>query len=130
MSKRILFVDDEENILQGLRRLLRPLRKEWEMRFASDGHTALKMLEESPCDVLVSDMRMPGMNGVRLLEEVRARYPDTIRIVLSGQADRETTLAAVGPAHQYLNKPCDAEGEIDVPKFFPRNGPSGTYSHF
>lgn len=109
MSKRILFVDDEENILQGLRRLLRPLRKEWDMRFASDGHEALKMLEETTCDVLVSDMRMPGMNGVRLLEEVRARHPDTIRIVLSGQADRDTTLAAVGPAHQYLNKPCDAE---------------------
>ena len=64
MSKRILFVDDETNILDGLRRMLRPLRQEWEMRFASSGEEALRLLEQEPCDVLVTDMRMPGMSGV------------------------------------------------------------------
>ncbi len=98
-SKRILFVDDEANIREGLRRSLRPLRQEWDMRFAADGQEALRLLAEEPCDVLVSDMRMPGMDGVRLLEEVSARHPETVRIVLSGQADRDTAIAAVGPAH-------------------------------
>ena len=109
MSKRILFVDDETNILDGLRRMLRPLRQEWEMRFASSGEEALGLLDQEPCDVLVTDMRMPGMSGVQLLEETLTRCPEAIRIVLSGQSDRESAIAAVGPAHQYLNKPCDAE---------------------
>ena len=109
MSKQILFVDDEANILQGLRRMLRPLRQEWNMEFALSADDALERLSHTPCDVLVSDMRMPGMDGVGLLEEVRAKHPGVVRIVLSGQANRESTLAAVGPAHQYLSKPCDAE---------------------
>ena len=107
--KRILFVDDEANIREGLRRSLRPLRQEWDMRFAADGQEALRLLAQEPCDVLVSDMRMPGMDGLQLLEAVSKRHPEMVRIVLSGQADRDTAIAAVGPAHQYLNKPCDAQ---------------------
>ena len=109
MSTRILFVDDEANILQGLRRMLWPLRQDWDMRFASSGQEALDLIDEAPCEVIVSDMRMPGMDGVSLLHQVRAKHPEVIRIVLSGQADRQSTLAAVGPAHQYLSKPCDAK---------------------
>ena len=109
MTKHVLFVDDEPNILQGLRRMLRPLRHEWEMTFASDGNEALGVLANGPCDVLVSDMRMPGMSGIQLIEQVRQRHPDVVRIVLTGQADRDATVAAVGCAHQYLSKPCDTE---------------------
>lgn len=108
-KKHILFVDDEENILEGLRRMLRVMRNEWEMDFANDGEEALKMMAEHPFDVIVSDMRMPGIDGVQLLTEVKSLYPHMIRIVLSGHSDREMILRSVGPTHQYLSKPCDSE---------------------
>jgi len=63
----------------------------------------------APADVVVSDMKMPGMDGGQLLTEVMKRYPNTVRLVLSGQADREAILQLVGPAHQYLSKPCNPE---------------------
>ncbi|HXG18067.1 MAG TPA: response regulator [Methylomirabilota bacterium] len=109
MKKRILFVDDEPNVLQGLQRMLRPLRDEWDMTFVNSGSEALACLSQTPFDVIVSDMRMPGMDGAQLLTEVMHRHPEVIRIVLSGQANREIVLKAVGPTHQYLAKPCDPE---------------------
>jgi putative nucleotidyltransferase with HDIG domain len=108
-KKRILFVDDEPNILAGLRRMLRSMRREWRMAFAQSGTEALAMLDETPFDVVVTDMRMPGMDGAELLQKVMESHPKTVRIVLSGQADREAILRAVGPIHQYLSKPCDAD---------------------
>jgi len=107
--KRILFVDDESNVLDGLQRMLRSMRNEWMMDFATSGHLALKVLSESSFDVVVSDMRMPGMDGAQLFSEVRRLYPKTVRIVLSGQSDHEMIMKTVGPAHQYLSKPCDAQ---------------------
>jgi putative nucleotidyltransferase with HDIG domain len=107
--KRILFVDDEANILAGLRRMLRSMRREWDMRFALGGPEALAMMAQEPVDVVVTDMRMPGMDGAQLLHLVMQRHPQTVRIVLSGQADRDAILQAVGPIHQYLSKPCDAD---------------------
>jgi HD-like signal output (HDOD) protein len=104
---RILFVDDETAILDGLRRLLRPLRDEWEIFTANGGLEALALLEREAMDVIVSDMRMPEIDGAQLLEAVRHRHPHMARIVLSGQSDQEALLRAVGPVHQYLNKPCD-----------------------
>lgn len=104
---RILFVDDESAILEGLRRLLRPLRDEWEVFTAPGGKEALALLESSTMDVVVTDMRMPGMDGAQLLEAVRAQHPHMVRIVLSGQSDQEALLRSVGPVHQYLSKPCD-----------------------
>lgn len=109
MKRRILFVDDEPNVLQGFQRMLRPMRNDWEMEFASGGEEALQKMERAPFDVIVSDMRMPGMNGAQLLKEVARRYPDTVRIVLSGHSDREYILQLVTTTHQYLAKPCDAE---------------------
>ncbi|MGB9624212.1 MAG: HDOD domain-containing protein [Phycisphaerae bacterium] len=109
MKKRILFVDDEPNVLQGLQRMLRPMRNEWDAAFASGGPEALQKLAAEPFDVVVSDMRMPGMDGAQLLTEVMRHYPQTVRIVLSGHSDQEMILRSVGPAHQYLAKPCDAE---------------------
>ncbi|GAF98860.1 unnamed protein product, partial [marine sediment metagenome] len=107
--KRILFVDDETNVLDGLRRMLRPMQREWEMAFAPGGEEALAALAEKHFDVVVSDMRMPGMDGDQLLTEVMGRYPETVRIVLSGHSEKEMILRSVGPTHQYLAKPCDPE---------------------
>lgn len=107
--KRLLFVDDEPNVLQGLRRQLRGLAREWEMSFVQSGPEALEAMAAAPADVIVSDMKMPGMDGGQLLTEVSKRYPNTVRLVLSGQADREAILQLVGPAHQYLSKPCNPE---------------------
>ncbi|MGK7346318.1 MAG: HDOD domain-containing protein [Candidatus Nitrospinota bacterium M3_3B_026] len=108
-KKSVLFVDDEPKILDGLRRMLRGMRGKWDMAFAKSGPEALQMLAEEPFDVIVTDMRMPGMDGAQLLDEVSNRYPQIVRIVLSGQSDREMIFKSVGPAHQYLTKPCDAD---------------------
>lgn len=106
---RILFVDDEVKVLAGLQRMLRPQRHNWDMSFANGFEQALAFMEKSPVDVIVTDMRMPGMGGAGLLELVRARFPGVIRIVLSGQFDVDSGLRAVPVAHQFLTKPCDAE---------------------
>lgn len=108
MHKRaILFVDDEPNVLQALQRMLRPMRHEWTMTFASSGAQALELIETQAYDVVVSDMRMPGMDGVQLLNEVMRRSPQTIRLGLSGQSYDETMLRLTGPTHQFLSKPCE-----------------------
>jgi HD-like signal output (HDOD) protein/CheY-like chemotaxis protein len=109
VKKRILFVDDEPNILHGLQRMLRPKREEWEMDFAEGGLKALELLLQKPFDVIVSDMRMPGLSGVQLLNEVRESYPQMVRIVLSGHSELETILKSIRLAHQYLAKPCELE---------------------
>lgn len=108
-KKNILFVDDEQKILDGLRRMLRPMRSEWDMVFASGGEEALEILATRRFDVIVTDMRMPGMSGEQLLTEVRKRYPGIVRLVLSGQVDKMSILKSVGPIHQFLQKPCDEE---------------------
>jgi putative nucleotidyltransferase with HDIG domain len=107
--KRVLFVDDEPNILQGLRRMLRPMRDEWQMDFAGGGEEALDILSRHPADVVVTDMRMPEMDGATLLEHIVERHPRIVRIVLSGHAERESLMRAAALAHQYLSKPCDPD---------------------
>lgn len=105
----ILFVDDEPNILDGLQRMLRSMRREWQMSFADSGVEALKILELNDFDVIVSDMKMPGMDGSQLLREVENRFPQIVRIILSGYSEKALILTSVGTAHQYLSKPCDSE---------------------
>ena len=107
--KRILFVDDEPRILNGLRRMLRSVRREWETLFALGADEALNILGQNDVDVIVSDMRMPGMSGFELLQEVRQRHPRTICFALSGQASKSTVLGCISLAHQYLTKPCNGE---------------------
>jgi len=109
MAKRILFVDDEPMLLSGLQRSLRLMRSEWEMVFAPGGNEALAAMDQQAFDIIVTDMRMPGMDGAQLLEEVQKRSPQTLRMVLSGQSDRETILRSVNPAHQFISKPCEPE---------------------
>ncbi len=106
--RRILFVDDEPRILDALRRMLRPLRESWDMIFVSGGEAALQAFEVQAFDVVVSDMRMPGMDGAHLLYLIALRYPGTVRVVLSGHTEVEAAIRAVPVAHQFIMKPCEA----------------------
>jgi YesN/AraC family two-component response regulator len=105
--KRILFVDDESKILDGIRRMLRADRERWDLQFAVGGEAALQACETGNFDVVVSDMRMPGMDGATLLGHIRDRYPSTARIVLSGYSDSGLSTRAVPVAHRFLSKPCN-----------------------
>lgn len=107
--KQLLFVDDEPKLLDGLKRSLRPMREEWNMTFVTSGAEALLALEQTPIDVIVSDMRMPVMDGAQLLNEVRQRFPQVVRIVLSGQSDKELIYQSITATHQYLDKPCETK---------------------
>ncbi len=102
----ILFVDDDPEVLSSTRRLLYTMHRDWQVTYAASAAEALQKLSERGYDVVVSDIRMPGMSGIELLEQVRARYPRAVRIALSGHADREAALQASGLAHRYLAKPC------------------------
>jgi YesN/AraC family two-component response regulator len=83
-------------VLHGLQRSQRSMQDEWTMHFAGGGVEALEVMAKRPCDVIVTDMRMPGMDGAQLLNEVRRRSPHTVRVALSGQCDRETVMSAIG----------------------------------
>jgi putative nucleotidyltransferase with HDIG domain len=111
---RILFVDDESNIIDAMRRSLYAMRTEWHMEFVLGGAEALGALSISPADVIVSDMRMPGMDGWQLLTEVKKLYPQTVRLILSGHAEAGSIMRAVGIAHQYLAKPCESAAIKDA----------------
>ncbi|OVE75830.1 hypothetical protein BVX97_03180 [bacterium E08(2017)] len=108
-KRRLLFVDDEANILQGLKRMLRSERNEWDMVFANSGEEAMQIIDSDPVEIVISDMRMPGMSGVDLLKAVQEKHPEVIRFVLSGHADQDMIIQSVGVTHQYLAKPCDPE---------------------
>ena len=109
-----LFVDDDPSLLAGLRRSLRRKTRDWDIRFAESGQEALELLNITPADVVISDMRMPKMNGVELLDEVKERYPNTVRFVLSGFSDKKMILNSVGLTHQFFAKPCDPEHLIQA----------------
>lgn len=109
MPKRLLFVDDESLILNGLRRALHAMRGEWEMQFVESAAAALQALNEGPYDAIITDMRMPLMDGAELLELVKLRHPEMIRMVLSGQSSRASVLRSIAPAHQFLSKPCNPQ---------------------
>lgn len=107
--KNILFVDDDECLLDGLRDALRPYRHQWSMAFTSNGEDALVKLGAEPHDVIISDLRMPGMDGATLLETVRNRHPAVVRIVLSGQAEIGMVARAAAAAHRMIAKPCETD---------------------
>ena len=106
--KRVLFVDDESRVLDGLRRMLYAERKRWDMQFALGGEAALQACEQEAFDVVVSDMRMPGMDGATLLGHIRDRFPSSARVILSGYAEPTLSTRAVSVAHRFLAKPCNA----------------------
>ncbi|MET0793609.1 MAG: HDOD domain-containing protein [Polyangiaceae bacterium] len=105
---RVLFVDDEPRVLEALERSLFQLDVEWEASFANSGPAAVLELERADYDVIVSDMRMPGMDGAALLGHAREKHPHVARIVLSGQTDEAAAVRAARVAHQFLVKPCSA----------------------
>lgn len=107
--KQVLFVDDEVDVLDGLRDALRRHRRVWRMRFAIGSAAALAELEREPADVIVSDIQMPGMDGGELLATVQERWPATIRIVLSGYARTAAVTRASTVAHRILGKPCNVD---------------------
>jgi HD-like signal output (HDOD) protein/CheY-like chemotaxis protein len=106
--KRILFVDDESKILDGLKRMLHADRQHWDMEFAVGGEAALRACEAASFDVVISDMRMPGMDGATLLGHIRDRFPGTARIILSGYSEVTSVTRSVHVAHRFLAKPCTA----------------------
>lgn len=107
--RRVCFVDDAPEILKHLQRILAPMQSEWAMEFFPSAKSALAALGETPCDVVVSDMTMPGMDGAQFLTEVRKISPHTIRIVLSGDQSPVNYLRSASVAHRFLQKPVDVE---------------------
>ena len=108
MSRKVLFVDDEPNVLQSIKR---NLRKDFDVDTADGGEEALqKLANNGEYAIVVSDMRMPGMNGVEFLSKAKLKWPDTVRMMLTGNADQQTAVDAVnkGDVFRFLNKPCDA----------------------
>jgi len=108
-KKRILFVDDEQSVLQGLRRMLHKMRGEWKMEFVTRTSDAMKVMKNTRYDIVISDLRMPSTDGVQFFEEVRKKYPDTIRFMLSGYSEQPLQGRAARCVHQFISKPCDAE---------------------
>lgn len=114
MKPKLLFVDDENDVLRGLKRSLRSKRSEWDMRFANSGALALEMMESDPADIVVTDMRMPEMDGAALLNTIAENWPFTRRFVLSGQADSAAVRSIVGTSHQFMGKPFDSQSLVDL----------------
>lgn len=112
---RLLLVDDDPRILTGLSRALRSSGlREWDVATATSGDEALAQLALLPADVVVSDVKMPGMDGPALLGEVRRRWPDAVRLVLSGYADTIAAQRLTGVAHQFMEKPLRVGELVDL----------------
>ena len=109
MDEKILFVDDEENILHAYKLAL---RKKYKVTTATSGQEALEVIERrGPFAVIVSDMKMPGMDGIELLKRTSEIAPDSVRVMLTGYAELQTAVEAVnsGNIFRFLTKPCPAE---------------------
>ena len=104
--KQVLFVDDEPAVLDGLRLRLHRFGGRWGMHFVDSGDAAIEELERSAYDMIIADVRMPGMDGIELLQTVCERWPHMIRVALSGYVGEKQVVRLVPFAHQYLNKPC------------------------
>lgn len=109
---KILFVDDEQHILDGLIRSM--FDTDWEIETAISGKVALELLKTNHYDVIISDMRMPEMDGSELLNKVSELYSDSIRMILSGYSDRKLTMKATFFAHRWLDKPVDPDELIEI----------------
>ncbi len=103
---RVLFVDDDPFLLQAQRRVLWGTTN-WDAEFVDSGTNALAEMAKKEFDAVVSDVRMPVMDGVQLLAEVQKRHPQTLRVILSGQNEQEGAFCGLGPAQRYMSKPCE-----------------------
>lgn len=111
---RVLFVDDERRVLVGLERMLFGLNRDWEILLADGGEAALSEFDRGPIDVVVTDMRMPGMDGAELLKRVQQRSPSTLRMLLSGHTETQAAMRALNVAQQFLSKPCEPQLLVDT----------------
>jgi CheY-like chemotaxis protein len=103
----LVFVDDEPMLLTSLRRLLHRQRQVWEMYFVSSAAEALAFLQTHHVHLVVSDLRMPGMNGAELMEALRSRFPQVRRCTLTGEIGTELLAEALALSDVLLDKPCD-----------------------
>ncbi|MBT4701276.1 MAG: response regulator [Rhodospirillaceae bacterium] len=111
----IMFVDDDLPVLEGIRRTLaKKSRNRWGLSFFPSGLGALREIERQQPDVLVTDMRMPGMNGKILLEIVHVRFPGIQTFILSGQCSEQEALDLVRTKNRYFRKPFDRTGLLEV----------------
>lgn len=107
MAKTILFVDQELSFLKAVKRTFRHMRNEWNILLALSPDEALQIADTTPIDVLSTGMMFPGQSGLDFLNEIKGKYPQIVRIILSGHSDRDLILKSVDLAHQFLAKPCD-----------------------
>ena len=108
-KRRIVFVDDDRNVLSALRRELQGLRAEWDMDFFETGDSALKAMRQSQTDIVVTDIRMPGMSGYDFLRLVKNEFESTVPMVLSGQMDEGAVRALVPSQDFVMHKPCSRD---------------------
>ncbi|ETW95744.1 MAG: hypothetical protein ETSY2_47630, partial [Candidatus Entotheonella gemina] len=118
-STRILFVDDEPNLLNGLQRLLRPMREQWEMYFATNGREAMELMQDTPCEVVVTDLFMPEQEGLETIMALRLKHPDTKIVAISGggyqsKFVRVLDIATKLGANSTLQKPFSSQQMIHV----------------
>jgi len=114
VNTKIIFVDDDPMLLASTRRQLRRKLEGCEMLFFERATEALESMEHSPADIVLSDLRMPSMDGAEFLSIVLLRYPDTIRLAWTGQSEIERLNRVASVAHQVFSKPCPTETLIDI----------------
>jgi HD-like signal output (HDOD) protein len=111
--RKVLFVEDDPQVLSATRMLMRR-RREWELTYCASGQEALTALETMSFDVVVTDLRMPVMDGAELLAKVREKWPQAMRVIVSGGCDNATILRTLPVAHQFLSKPYEVEDLIGM----------------
>ena len=114
MKYSILFIDDEPNLLNGLQRLLRSKQGQWDMMFINSPTKAAALIEQQSFDIVVSDMRMPEMDGASLLSLVEKKSPGAVRVILSGHVEEKSIFRSVSSAHYHLSKPCNPTMIISI----------------
>lgn len=119
MKTRILFVDDEPNLLHGLQRLLRPMREQWDVYFAANGREAMALMQATPCDVVVTDLFMPEQEGLETIIALRRQHPATKIVAISGGGYQSKFIRALDiatklGANSTLQKPFSSQQMIDV----------------
>ncbi len=111
--RKVLFVEDDPQVLSATRMLMRR-RREWELTYCASGQEALRALEATAFDVVVTDLRMPTMDGAELLARVREKWPQTMRVIVSGGCDNATILRTLPVAHQFVSKPYEVDDLIGL----------------
>lgn len=114
MKLAVLFVDDEANIIGGIKRMMHHMKNEWDLLYANSGKEAMELLDSNHVDVIISDIRMPGIDGTQLLTYVKENFPQIVRITLSGYANDNLALRNTRIVHQSLSKPTTPENIKDT----------------